>query len=50
MGEGLFQIASYEILDALGRMPILNNAIAKRAGMIMRDKAKNALAAKPQFL
>ena len=50
MDEGLFQDASYEILDALDRMPTLNDAVAKRAWAIMLDKTKHALAAKSKFL
>ena len=50
MDEGLFQDASYEILDALDRMPTLNDAVAKRAGAIMFDKTKHALAEKSKFL
>ena len=50
MDVGLFQIASYEILDGLDGTPILNDAIEKRAGMIMQDKANHALAAKSQFM
>ena len=49
MDEGLFQIDSYEILDALGRVPIINKAIEKRTGMIMQDRAKAALRGKSEF-